>query len=84
MDFGDFKAVQLVNERSGKIPPTPQSMDDFNKLITDVEIIEMAYKGTRFTWESRQLGNDTDLSKINRAFCNDQLSEDLFHCLGRY
>lgn len=71
--IGDFNAIWFMDERLGKQPPSLQGLEDFNNLIADSQILEMAYKGPWFAWENHQLGNDLVLSKIDRAFCIDQL-----------
>lgn len=47
--MGDFNAIPFQDERLGKQVPSPKRLDNFNCLIVDVDIFEMAYKGPWFT-----------------------------------
>lgn len=80
--LGDFNAVRRTGERVGKQIPTQRSMDDFNRAILEANLLEIDYKGTWFTWDNRQMGNDLVLSKIDRFFYNDLMLEKCSNIWG--
>lgn len=67
----DFNAVKFIDERKQKALPSQSSMDDFNNMVSRVNLIEFSYKGSWFLWDNHQLGNDFILSKIDGGFCNE-------------
>lgn len=79
MILGDFNVFRYAVKWKGKQPPSQSSMDNFNKAISDADLVELDPKGVFFTWEDFQFGENNTMSKITRILVNhewvDQFSE---------
>ncbi|OMO73216.1 reverse transcriptase [Corchorus capsularis] len=54
---GDFNEVLTSDEKKGGLPLENRRVIPFHDVICDCELMDMGFKGQRFTWENRQEAN---------------------------
>ncbi|XP_044461803.1 uncharacterized protein LOC123193082, partial [Mangifera indica] len=66
----DFNAILRSSYRVGGDTGWYSHMDDFVQCIHDVELVQLPYKGLRYTWHNGEQGEGTILKKLDWFFCS--------------
>lgn len=70
---GDFNGVLRYEEKKGGRLPSIIAMDEFQQALDSCQMKEAQYVGaTKFTWCNNRKGRQRIISKVDRAFCNNE------------
>ncbi|KAL0912821.1 hypothetical protein M5K25_016230 [Dendrobium thyrsiflorum] len=67
---GDFNTIYIPSERLGGSRPLVHSMDDFNNMIMDCNLVDIGYTGSNFTWNLANLWQRLDWVLSNDSLIN--------------
>ncbi|KAI0493539.1 hypothetical protein KFK09_023657 [Dendrobium nobile] len=67
---GDFNSISTPYERVGGSHPIFQSMEDFNDMIMNCNLIDIGFIGNKFTWNRCHLWQRLDRVLFNNAWVN--------------
>ncbi|KAL0909402.1 hypothetical protein M5K25_020266 [Dendrobium thyrsiflorum] len=67
---GDFNTISNPSERVGGSSPNIQSMEDFNSVILDCNLIDIGFSGSTFTWNRGKLWQRLDRALFNESWIN--------------
>lgn len=67
---GDFNCVRYGHEKIGELNPCPTTMEDFNKCLMELELQDLKWWRSKFTWWNQQTGRGRVESKIDRVLVN--------------
>ncbi|KAJ4841838.1 hypothetical protein Tsubulata_050868 [Turnera subulata] len=65
--MGDFNAIFLEKEKSGGRQPRLSQLFDFSSFLTSMELMDLDFKGSPFTWTNRRIGDDAITARIDRG-----------------
>ncbi|KAF7822570.1 reverse transcriptase [Senna tora] len=68
--LGDFNDLSSPNEKFGGRMRSVGGLLQFQKFISDCNLMDLKFSGSKFTWNNRQLGQDHIKERIDRALCN--------------
>ena len=68
---GDFNALRSIQEHQGHDIRWNQSIQDFNDLVNDAELLELRFSGILFTWSNKRDREGCIARKLDRALGND-------------
>ncbi|CAN0913344.1 hypothetical protein LINGRAHAP2_LOCUS27863 [Linum grandiflorum] len=68
--MGDFNALINDNEKWGRLPIRAESREPFNNFLFNNGLIDLGYKGQRYTWNNFQQGDDNIKQLLDRAVSN--------------
>ncbi|KAL0920796.1 hypothetical protein M5K25_009965 [Dendrobium thyrsiflorum] len=68
---GDFNTIASSDERLGGAIPCYNSMEDFNKVISNCNLIDIGFSGERFTWHRGHLWQRLDRVLFNENWLNN-------------
>ncbi|KAL5752459.1 hypothetical protein ACOSQ2_022966 [Xanthoceras sorbifolium] len=66
---GDFNEVLRDNEKLGGVLRSYGAMPQFREVLDDCGLIDMGFKGSKFTWHNRQSNGDTIMERLDRGLC---------------
>ncbi|KAH7863578.1 hypothetical protein Vadar_019378 [Vaccinium darrowii] len=72
---GDFNQVLNVGDNIGGHVHSQVSISAFHKLISDSGLVELKYKGPKFTWRNNRSGDNFIMEKIDIVFANSKWCE---------
>lgn len=67
---GDFNDFLYHSEKYGGNPRLPSSFVRFQGWMFDCEMMDLEFKGCKFTWSNGQNGDGLIRERIDRAVCN--------------
>ncbi|KAI0522548.1 hypothetical protein KFK09_004928 [Dendrobium nobile] len=76
---GDFNTITNPAERVGGSHPIYQSIEDFNDMIMNCNLIDIGFSGNKFTWHSGHLWQRLDRVLFNNAWVNVFNSSKVVH-----
>ncbi|KAL0928380.1 hypothetical protein M5K25_000257 [Dendrobium thyrsiflorum] len=76
---GDFNTISNPSERLGGASQIYQSMEDFNNVIMDCNLLDIGFSGDRFTWHRGHLWQRLDRVLFNDLWINSCESTNVFH-----
>nr|XP_010312970.1 uncharacterized protein LOC104644590 [Solanum lycopersicum] len=82
--IGDFNAVLSPQDRQAGAPVNESEIRDFADCVKTMGIHELQWKGSYYTWRNKQIGNTRVLSRIDRAFGNDEWMDKWGHVILEY
>ncbi|XP_069143473.1 uncharacterized protein [Solanum lycopersicum] len=82
--IGDFNAVLSPQDRQAGATVNESEIRDFADCVKTMGIHELQWKGSYYTWSNKQIGNARVLSRINRAFGNDEWMDKWGHVILEY
>ncbi|KAF9620230.1 hypothetical protein IFM89_010965 [Coptis chinensis] len=65
--LGDFNAISSLSEKEGGNPTPFRYIDDFVSPIKDLEMADLGYYGSAFTWSNNRLGAANIKERIDRV-----------------
>ncbi|KAH7856993.1 hypothetical protein Vadar_007799 [Vaccinium darrowii] len=68
--MGDFNQVLGDGEKMGGNCPRQSSITEFHGMISDSGLIDLEFKGPRFTWRNNRRGEEFIMERIDMAFAN--------------
>lgn len=68
--IGDFNEIRSNSEKEGGRVRSLRSFDDFENFIDEANLIDLGYKGPKFTWSNRQMDGDHIKERLDRALGN--------------
>ncbi|KAI0498287.1 hypothetical protein KFK09_021528 [Dendrobium nobile] len=76
---GDFNTIINPSERVGGLHPNYHSMDDFNDMIMNCNLIDIGFTGNKFTWNRGHIWQRLDRVLFNNAWINVFNSTKVVH-----
>lgn len=68
--LGDMNDILEGGEKSGGRIRSESSLSAFQEFVFDGKLIDIGFKGSRFTWANNQLGNHLIKERLDRGLCN--------------
>lgn len=75
MCMGDFNQVLHGCDKLGGHYPSQNSLSSFHGLLSDCGLVDLEYKGPKFTWRNNRWGEDLIMERIDLAFANSKWRE---------
>ncbi|XP_069144431.1 uncharacterized protein [Solanum lycopersicum] len=82
--IGDFNAILSPRDRQAGASVNENEIRDFADSVKTMGIHELQWKGSCYTWSNKQIGNARVLSRIDRAFGNDEWMDKWAHVILEY
>ncbi|KAH7857525.1 hypothetical protein Vadar_013640 [Vaccinium darrowii] len=73
--LGDFNDIVAESEKSGGSPPNVRRMTAFNEVLEDCGLMDLEFKGPRFTWRRNWQNGEVISERLNRAVANVEWRE---------
>ncbi|KAG5553067.1 hypothetical protein RHGRI_011057 [Rhododendron griersonianum] len=73
--IGDFNEVLSTSDKVGGSIPNPRRLSSFHEMLTTCGLVDLGFKGPRFTWRNNRLGRDLIMERLDMAFANDKWRE---------
>ncbi|KAH7837746.1 hypothetical protein Vadar_017480 [Vaccinium darrowii] len=73
--MGDFNQVLSVGDKLGGHIPSQRLISAFHDLISDCGLVDLEFKGPRFTWRNSCSGDSFIMERIDMAFANSKWRE---------
>ncbi|KAL5737160.1 hypothetical protein ACOSQ2_031948 [Xanthoceras sorbifolium] len=67
---GDFNKILKDEEKLGGSCRNSGAMARFRRAVDDCNLMDMGFKGDRFTWNNRQFNGGLIQERLDRIFCN--------------
>lgn len=61
--IGDFNEILHIHEKYGGSIRTYAQMESFREAMEDNGLIDLGYKGDKFTWSNNREGNNVNKKK---------------------
>lgn len=68
--MGDFNDISNRNEKFGGCPPNPRKMFLFNQFLNRGNLIDLGFKGPKYTWTNCRENNRLIKTRIERFHAN--------------
>ncbi|XP_028762745.1 uncharacterized protein LOC114721099 [Neltuma alba] len=79
--FGDFNDILAASDRIGGAQIPYNRIDWFQSRIRDCGLVDMGFKGPKFTWRGPRLNGLRRLyERLDRALCNSEFLSSLSDC----
>ncbi|KAF7143722.1 hypothetical protein RHSIM_Rhsim05G0192100 [Rhododendron simsii] len=72
---GDFNQVARVEDKIGGNLPSQNSLASFNDMLSECGLVDLEFKGPKFTWRNNRSGEDFIMERIDMAFANSEWRE---------
>ncbi|KAF7153351.1 hypothetical protein RHSIM_Rhsim01G0274800 [Rhododendron simsii] len=73
--IGDFNEVLSTSDKMGGSILSPRRLSSFHEMLTTCGLVDLGFKGPRFTWRNNRLGGDLIMERLYMAFANDKWRE---------
>ncbi|KAH7840676.1 hypothetical protein Vadar_020103 [Vaccinium darrowii] len=73
--MGDFNQVLSISDKVGGNCPNQSAISEFHGMISESGLIDLEFKGPRFTWRNNRIGEDFIMERIDMAFANAKWRE---------
>lgn len=67
---GDFNVITTKKETLWGLPMTEDEFRDFNHCVNVFSLINMRFKGSKFTWWNRRIDKASIFKRLDRFMCN--------------
>ncbi|KAL5817683.1 hypothetical protein ACOSQ3_026061 [Xanthoceras sorbifolium] len=67
---GDFNEVLLLDEKLGGRVKTLSALSNFRDAVDDCCLMDMGFRGYKFTWSNRQDGRELIQERLDRFLCS--------------
>lgn len=68
--IGDFNEIPDQLKKGGGLPKDQSKIDKFNGLINDLSLIDLGFKGSKYTWCNNRQGHDRVRERLDRTLSN--------------
>ncbi|KAH7862901.1 hypothetical protein Vadar_010843 [Vaccinium darrowii] len=75
MCIGDFNQVLCNSDKMGGNSPNQRAISLLHEMISDSGLIELEFKGPKFTWRNNRQGGDFIMERIDMAFASAEWQE---------
>ncbi|KAH7861946.1 hypothetical protein Vadar_032900 [Vaccinium darrowii] len=75
MCMGDFNQILSGNDKLGGHYPNQVLISSFHGLITDCGLVDLEFKGPKFTWRNNRSGENFIMERLDMAFANSKWRE---------
>lgn len=79
--MGDFNQVLSAADKMGGNLPNQNGLSSFHNMLTDCGLVDLGFKGPKFTWRNNQSGDSFIMERIDMAFANSQWRESHEHAM---
>lgn len=73
---GDFNVVTKADEKLGGLQPNLRSMQEFHECISQCQLMDGGYFGSKYTWTNNQSGNARIWARLDRVLFNSAWEAD--------
>ncbi|KAH7834251.1 hypothetical protein Vadar_014192 [Vaccinium darrowii] len=73
--MGDFNQILGVSDKIGGLISNQNAITSFHELISDCGLVDLEFKGPKFTWRNNQSGESFIMERIDMAFANAKWRE---------
>ncbi|KAF7133357.1 hypothetical protein RHSIM_Rhsim09G0070000 [Rhododendron simsii] len=73
--MGDFNQVARIEDKIGGTLPSQNSLASFHDMLSDCGLVDLDFKGPKFTWRNNRSGDDFIMERIDMAFANSKWRE---------
>ncbi|KAF7113154.1 hypothetical protein RHSIM_RhsimUnG0155100 [Rhododendron simsii] len=74
--LGDFNEVAMASDKSGGNLPSSTRISSFNNFLNDCGLLDLGFKGQRFTWRNNRTGDAVVMERLDKAYANIDWRED--------
>lgn len=74
--LGDFNEVAMASDKSGGNLPSSARISSFNDFLNDCGLLDLGFKGQRFTWRNNRTGDAAVMERLDKAYANIDRRED--------
>ncbi|KAG5553330.1 hypothetical protein RHGRI_011260 [Rhododendron griersonianum] len=68
--MGDFNQVLRVEDKLGGMVPSQNSLSSFHEMISECGLVDLEFKGPKFTWRNNRSTENFIMERIDMAFAN--------------
>ncbi|KAF7133101.1 hypothetical protein RHSIM_Rhsim09G0068100 [Rhododendron simsii] len=68
--MGDFNQVSSVEDKLGGVSPSQTFLSDFHEMISNCGLVDLEFKGPKFTWRNNRREEAFIMERIDMAFAN--------------
>ncbi|KAF7152387.1 hypothetical protein RHSIM_Rhsim01G0140300 [Rhododendron simsii] len=73
--IGDFNEILSTEDKMGENSPNPARHISFHGMLLACGLIDLGFKGPKFTWRNNRRNGDLIMERIDMAFANAKWSE---------
>ncbi|KAF7129888.1 hypothetical protein RHSIM_Rhsim10G0112100 [Rhododendron simsii] len=73
--MGDFNQVLRGEDKMGGVMPSQNQISSFHEMISECGLIDLEFKGPKFTWRNNRSADSLIMERIDMAFTNAQWRE---------
>ncbi|KAF7151544.1 hypothetical protein RHSIM_Rhsim02G0152800 [Rhododendron simsii] len=73
--MGDFNQVLTVDDKIGGLEPSQNMLSSFHDMISSCGLVDLEFKGPRFTWRNNRSEDSFIMERIDMAFANSKWRE---------
>ncbi|KAF7148704.1 hypothetical protein RHSIM_Rhsim03G0167500 [Rhododendron simsii] len=73
--MGDFNQVLRGEDKMGGVMPSQNQISSFHEMISECGLIDLEFKGPKFTWRNNRSADSLIMERIDMAFANAQWRE---------
>ncbi|KAL8473505.1 hypothetical protein ACS0TY_030369 [Phlomoides rotata] len=70
--MGDFNEIMWAKEKRGGNTRTTKQMSDFRETTTALQLKDLGYQGSTFTWSNGRVGSESIQSRLDRALATEK------------
>ncbi|KAH7836079.1 hypothetical protein Vadar_032514 [Vaccinium darrowii] len=75
LSIGDFNEVLSLEDKLGGNCPSQRRLASFHDMLNYCGLVDLDYKGPKFTWRNNRSGPDCIMERIDMAFANSRWRE---------
>lgn len=65
--IGDFNDIAEAKEKFGGTIPSTARISAFNDFLNDCRLLDLGFKGQRFTWWNKRVGPEAVMERLDKA-----------------
>ncbi|KAH7855899.1 hypothetical protein Vadar_030351 [Vaccinium darrowii] len=73
--MGDFNQVLSGSDKVGGHYPNQNLISSFHELVSDCGLVDLEFKGPKFTWRNNRSGDKFIMERLDMAFANSKWRE---------
>ncbi|KAH7859929.1 hypothetical protein Vadar_007196 [Vaccinium darrowii] len=73
--IGDFNEVLSLEDKLGGNCPSQRRLASFHDMLNYCGLVDLDFKGPKFTWRNNRTGSDCIMERIDMAFANSRWRE---------
>ncbi|KAG5528802.1 hypothetical protein RHGRI_029458 [Rhododendron griersonianum] len=74
--MGDFNEVLSSTDKRGGNLPSHRRLGSFRDMLNDCGLVDLEFKGPKFTWRNNRAAGDLIMERIDMAFANANWREE--------